>query len=630
MQEILTGQTLGQYQLKELLGVGGMGAVYKGYQRTLRREVAVKVLPAAMAMQAGYNERFEREAHTAALLEHAHIVPIYDYGTERGLSYVVMRLLTGGSLAERIDYSNRTDRGLPALSEVITITTHLSSALDYAHSKGVIHRDIKDRNIMFDDQGTVFLVDFGIAKLISLTGTVTQMNSQALVGTPWYMAPEQWRGDLLTSAVDQYALAMTVYLMLTGKMPYVVENEVLFQLMNKHLHEDPIPINTWRADLPYSINHVLLKAMDKDPTRRFPKLSEFATALDQAARTKPIQMQTSGFFTTPLPPKTLPPFPQPGSRPSMAAVMTSRLQVPLWAIVAIILLVIAVTAGILLASNGAIFGAAVPPTEVVLLPSPTTEAPTATNQPTATSEPPTVIPTQTPFVIVQVVSPTLTDEPTVTPLPTETPTDMPTETPVPTDTAVPTDMPVLPTFTPVPTETATFTATATETPVPSATPTLSPIPPTSTRVPSATPTSTATFTPTPTSTDTPVPPTFTSTATFTHTPTDTATYTHTPTDTATPTATFTHTPTDTATPTATLTLTPTRTPAPPRDCQWADFNENGRVDIFDVALLAQAFDTQTGDELYDARFDFDGNGRIVFLDFQRVTIQFDQVCASGE
>src|SRR5690606_27648016 len=110
--ENLTGQTLGQYELRELLGTGGMGAVYRGYQRTLRRDVAVKVLYTTLAMQSEYGERFVREAQTAAALEHAHIVPIYDYGTERGLSYVVMRLLTGGSLAERIEYSNESGRSL--------------------------------------------------------------------------------------------------------------------------------------------------------------------------------------------------------------------------------------------------------------------------------------------------------------------------------------------------------------------------------------------------------------------------------------------------------------------------------------------------------------------------------------
>src|SRR5690606_38905110 len=201
-----------------------------------------------------------------------------------------------------------------------------------------------------------------------------------------------WRGDILTPAVDQYALAMTVYLMLTGKLPYLVENEALFHLMDKHLHEDPIPISTWRDDLPYSINSVLLKAMDKDPTRRFSKLSDFATALDMAARTKPIQMQTSGFFTTPLPPKTLPPFPQPGSKPSMASVMTSRLQVPLWAVVASVLLVIAVVAGIILYATGNLAGTGIPPSEV--LPSPTTEAPTVTEPPS--SEPATAEPTSLP------------------------------------------------------------------------------------------------------------------------------------------------------------------------------------------------------------------------------------------
>src|SRR5690606_33152967 len=119
--ENLTGRSLGQYELRELLGAGAMGAVYRGYQRNLRRDVAVKVLYTSLSQQSEHEERFTREAHTAAALEHAHIVPVYDYGTERGLSYVVMRLLTGGSLAERIEYSNTTGRPLPSLSEVVRI-----------------------------------------------------------------------------------------------------------------------------------------------------------------------------------------------------------------------------------------------------------------------------------------------------------------------------------------------------------------------------------------------------------------------------------------------------------------------------------------------------------------------------
>ncbi|PJF27632.1 MAG: hypothetical protein CUN52_14230 [Phototrophicales bacterium] len=138
MSDNLTGQMLGQYELRELLGIGGMGSVYRGFQTALKREVAVKVLPATLAQQPGYIERFTREAETAAALEHPHIVPIVDYGTQRGISYVVMRLLTGGTLADRINHSQVEGRGLPSLGETAKLLRELASAVDYAHNRGVI------------------------------------------------------------------------------------------------------------------------------------------------------------------------------------------------------------------------------------------------------------------------------------------------------------------------------------------------------------------------------------------------------------------------------------------------------------------------------------------------------------
>ncbi|HRF95377.1 MAG TPA: serine/threonine-protein kinase, partial [Aggregatilineales bacterium] len=169
----LKGQMLGQYELRELLGVGGMGSVYRGFQTALKREVAVKVLPSTLAQQPGYIERFTREAETSAALEHPHIVPIVDYGTQRGISYVVMRLLTGGTLAERINQAQADKRGLPSLGETAKLLRELASALDYAHNRGVIHRDIKTSNVMFDNQGNSYLVDFGIAKLMNATNKLT-------------------------------------------------------------------------------------------------------------------------------------------------------------------------------------------------------------------------------------------------------------------------------------------------------------------------------------------------------------------------------------------------------------------------------------------------------------------------
>ena len=139
----LAGQKIGLFEVRDLLGMGGMGAVYRAHQAQLRRDVALKVLPPQLAQQQEFIERFAREAQTAAALEHAHIVPVYDYGTYGGLSYVVMRLLTGGSLAERLSHKAKIGADLPSLSETTAVIKDLAGALDYAHSRGVIHRDIK-------------------------------------------------------------------------------------------------------------------------------------------------------------------------------------------------------------------------------------------------------------------------------------------------------------------------------------------------------------------------------------------------------------------------------------------------------------------------------------------------------
>ncbi|NJL94988.1 MAG: serine/threonine protein kinase, partial [Anaerolineae bacterium] len=298
----LAGKNLGKYRLVKLLGEGGMGAVYRAYQEDLEREVAVKVLSSSLVTQPDYVERFNREAKTAAALEHAHIVPIYDYGMQSVadgatlIYYVVMRLLTGGSLAERIAHRESTQRPFPSPAEISTIVQQLASALDYAHTRGVVHRDIKANNVMFDDQGTAFVVDFGIAKLLDATSNIT--GTGMTMGTPSYMAPEQWRGDDVGPASDQYALAVLVYALLTGRLPF--EAETPFQMMHKHLNEQPTPLSLHRADLSPELEATLHKALAKEASGRFSRVRDFAEAL-QTAIHKEAPRQPTGFFVTPLP-----------------------------------------------------------------------------------------------------------------------------------------------------------------------------------------------------------------------------------------------------------------------------------------------------------------------------------------
>lgn len=159
----LVGQKLGEYELKELIGRGGMAEVYLGYQENLRRNVAVKVLAQQVNMEEGYLERFIREAQIAASIEHPHIVAVYSYGTQMGISYIAMRLLRGGSLGDRVRERRAAGNKLLSLHEIADMLTKIGSALDYAHRNNILHRDIKPSNIMFDESGTPYLVDFGIA-----------------------------------------------------------------------------------------------------------------------------------------------------------------------------------------------------------------------------------------------------------------------------------------------------------------------------------------------------------------------------------------------------------------------------------------------------------------------------------
>ncbi|MBK9124772.1 MAG: protein kinase [Chloroflexi bacterium] len=308
----LAGQTIGQYELVELLGAGGMGAVYRAVQTSLGREVALKVLSAALVNEPGYLERFNREARVSAALEHDHIVPVYDFGAQQDLTYVVMRLLTGGSLDSRM--RQRKDEK-PSLNEAVSLLNAMASALDYAHSRGVIHRDIKPANIMFDQNGKPYLVDFGIAKILDATGAGLTGTGMAM-GSPYYMPPEQWRGENATAASDQYALAVTVYSMLAGRPPFEATSTPA--LMYKHFHDQPEPLKNFRQDVPEPLMLVLAKAMAKDASERFGSVSEFANAFQIAAGAD--LGQATGFFTfpvqrTPLPSARLTPTPASSATP---------------------------------------------------------------------------------------------------------------------------------------------------------------------------------------------------------------------------------------------------------------------------------------------------------------------------
>jgi len=270
----LVGKRLGQgnYEILSVLGQGGMATVYRAHQRSIDREVAIKIIAGQIATNPDFIVRFKREASMISKLEHPHILPVYDFGDEDGLVYLVMRLVDGGALDQRM----RKQR----LSSVQTahIFTQIAAALTYSHQHGIIHRDLKPNNILLDRADNPYLMDFGIAKVLesdnaNLTATGTVM------GTPAYMAPEQWRAETLDARTDIYALGIMLYQMLTGKLPFV--GDTPFALMYLHMEaEAPSPV-TLNPQLPPDIKAVLDKALAKRKEDRYGSADEFAAAVNQ-------------------------------------------------------------------------------------------------------------------------------------------------------------------------------------------------------------------------------------------------------------------------------------------------------------------------------------------------------------
>ncbi|GIW05793.1 MAG: hypothetical protein KatS3mg060_0598 [Dehalococcoidia bacterium] len=273
----LIGQTLGQYQIVELLGKGGMATVYRALQPALGRSVAVKVLPPVLAADETFVARFRREAMVVAGLAHPNILPVYDFGAFNGYLAIVMMYVLGGTLRMRL--------GEPMpVSTAVRIVGQVADALSYAHERGIIHRDVKPTNILMARPDWALLADFGIAQLadhrtLTLTG--------GKVGTPQYMSPEQAAGDPVDARSDIYSLGIVLYEMLSGRVPFTAPTTLA--TLQQQINAPLPPITTYRRDLPPGLIEVLSRALAKSPAARFSTAAEFHGALEAALEPAPLE-----------------------------------------------------------------------------------------------------------------------------------------------------------------------------------------------------------------------------------------------------------------------------------------------------------------------------------------------------
>ena len=279
--ESLTPPTeLGDYLLKEEIGRGGMGVIYRAQQRSLRRDVAVKLILHGARASANDQQRFQTEVAAAARLDHPHIVPIYEFGIEADWQYYGMRLVEGHDLTKDIARGPMPER------EAAQLLATVARAIHYAHQQGVIHRDLKPANILIDEQGKPHVSDFGLAKQVESSASLTETG--AILGTPSYMSPEQatgGRGDV-GPAADVYSLGALLYAMLTGRPPFQSASPVDTVLMV--LEQDPLPPRLLNRRISRDLELIVLKSLQKPKDLRYASAEDLANDLDAFLRSESI------------------------------------------------------------------------------------------------------------------------------------------------------------------------------------------------------------------------------------------------------------------------------------------------------------------------------------------------------
>ena len=275
----MDGTPFGRYRLVELLGRGGMGEVWRAFDTATDRVVAMKVLPPHLADDEVFQQRFRREARSAAGLDEPHVVPIYDFGEIDGRLYVSMRLIKGHDLGDLLN------RGALEPARAVGITEQIASALHAAHRIGLVHRDVKPSNILIAEDDFAYLIDFGIARAVGETGLTS---AGVTVGTWAYMAPERFRTGSVDARADVYALTCVLYQALTGLLPFAGDS--LEQLAAAHMFATPPKPSQHRAGVPAAMDQVIATGMAKEPNGRYSTtkdLARDANAAVAAASTRP-------------------------------------------------------------------------------------------------------------------------------------------------------------------------------------------------------------------------------------------------------------------------------------------------------------------------------------------------------
>jgi serine/threonine protein kinase len=271
-KEYEQGTVFGTYELRTKIARGGMGVVYSAFDRSLHRDVAIKFISSELREDPEYLMRFLQEARVTAQMDHPNIINIYGIGQEKGEVYVAMQLIKGRNISQMLK-----EKGVFTFMEALFVGRCVASALAYAHERGLIHRDVKPDNIMVDENRRVRVMDFGIARDLSLKKRITQEGH--FMGTIHYSAPEQWSSDIPDPRSDIYALGVVLYEMITGRLPYDADSPM--NLMYKIIHDDPVAVRDLRPDIPAEIEQILEKMLAKDFEKRYFQAEQVVQDIDR-------------------------------------------------------------------------------------------------------------------------------------------------------------------------------------------------------------------------------------------------------------------------------------------------------------------------------------------------------------